>query len=119
MPLHKLESNVGGKLAAKRAARQAAHPPRSTSRERVTLGVIVGNRGFFPGHLARTGRDDMLRALAEEGIDAIALGPEDSVHGAVESRDEAKACAALFRANADKIAGVIVTLPNFGDERAI
>src|SRR6185312_934327 len=43
----------------------------------------------------------------------------DSVHGAVESRDEAKACAALFRKNSDRIAGVVVTLPNFGDERAI
>src|SRR6185437_2127044 len=40
-------------------------------------------------------------------------------HGAVESRDEAKACAALFRKNADKISGVVVTLPNFGDERAV
>ena len=119
MQIHKLESNAGGKLTAKRAASAKARPSRSTPPERVTLGVIVGNRGFFPGHLAQTGRDDILKALAAEGIDAIALGPEDSVHGAVESRDEAKACAALFRANADKIAGVIVTLPNFGDERAI
>ena len=119
MQIHKLESNSGGKLNAKRAAAAKPHPPRSAPAERVTLGVIVGNRGFFPGHLARTGRDEMLKALAAEGIDAIALGPEDSVHGAVESRDEAKACAALFRANSDKIAGVIVTLPNFGDERAI
>jgi len=119
MRIHKLESNAGGKLTAKRSARPASRPPRSNPHERVTLGVIVGNRGFFPGHLASTGRDDMLKALSEEGIDAIALGPEDSVHGAVESRDEAKVCAALFRANADKIAGVIVTLPNFGDERAI
>ena len=119
MHIHKLESNVGGKLTAKRAARPVPRPSRPAPRERVTLGVIVGNRGFFPGHLARTGREDMLKALAEEGIDAIALGPEHSVHGAVESRDEAKACAALFRANADRIGGVIVTLPNFGDERAI
>ncbi len=119
MQIHKLESNAGGKLTAKRAARPAPRPSRSGPAERVTLGVIVGNRGFFPGHLARTGREDMLKALAEEGIDAVALGPDDSVHGAVESRDEAKACAALFRANADRIAGVIVTLPNFGDERAI
>ncbi len=52
-----------------------------------------------------------------EGIDAIVLEVGDSVHGAVESRDEAKACAALFRKHADKIAGVVVTLPNFGDER--
>jgi len=120
--IHKLESNVAGKLDAQRAATSAAQAELRAQRpsaERVTLGVIVGNRGFFPGHLARSGRDDMLRVLAEQGIDAIALTPDDSTHGAVESRDESKACAALFRKHADRIAGVIVTLPNFGDERAI
>jgi L-fucose isomerase-like protein len=119
MRIHQLESNAGGKLAAKRASQPAREPSKPASVERVTLGVIVGNRGFFPGHLARAGREEMLAALAAEGVDAIALRPEDSTHGAVESRDEAKACAALFRKNADKIAGVVVTLPNFGDERAV
>lgn len=119
MRIHQLESNVGGKLVAKEAARAERRALRKPPVERVTLGLLVGNRGFFPGHLARTGRDEMLRAFAEEGIDAIALEPDDSVHGAVESRDESKACAALFRKHSDRIAGVVVTLPNFGDERAI
>ncbi len=61
----------------------------------------------------------MLRVLADEGIEAVALGEQDSRYGAVESRDEAKACAALLQANRDRIGGIIVTLPNFGDERAI
>jgi len=37
----------------------------------------------------------------------------------VETHEEAKRCAALFQANSQRIAGVIVSLPNFGDERAI
>jgi L-fucose isomerase-like protein len=37
----------------------------------------------------------------------------------VETYEEAKRCAALFKSKADAIDGVIVTLPNFGDERAI
>ncbi|HEV8216070.1 MAG TPA: hypothetical protein VGP95_09560, partial [Gemmatimonadaceae bacterium] len=60
-----------------------------------------------------------MRALAEEGYDAVILGAEDTNYGAVESRDEAKACAALFRANRENIDGIIVTLPNFGDERGV
>ena len=52
-------------------------------------------------------------------MDCIVLGPEQSKHGAVETREEAKRCAALFRENRDRIDGIIVTLPNFGDERAI
>src|SRR5437660_5419324 len=87
--------------------------------KKMTMGVIIGNRGFFPDQLARSGREEMIQALAKGGIDAIILGPEDSKHGAVETHEEAKRCAALFRKNSDKIDGVIVSLPNFGDERAI
>ena len=43
-----------------------------------TLGVIVGNRGFFPDHLCDTGRKTILKVLAEEGIQAIALTPEET-----------------------------------------
>jgi L-fucose isomerase-like protein len=88
-------------------------------REKMSMGLIVGNRGFFPDQLAKTGREEMIQALQKAGIDVIVLGPEQSKHGAVETYDEAKRCAELFRAHAARIDGVIVTLPNFGDERAI
>jgi len=88
-------------------------------KKKMTMGVIVGNRGFFPGQLAKSGREEIIQALAKAGMDSIVLGPEDSKHGAVETHEEAKRCAALFKKNADKIDGVVVTLPNFGDERAI
>ncbi len=86
---------------------------------RTTVGLIVGNRGFFPDHLARSGREEMLGALEQAGLDVVALGPGDSKYGAVETREEARRCAALFSANRDRIDGVVVTLPNFGEERAI
>jgi L-fucose isomerase-like protein len=85
----------------------------------MTMGVVVGNRGFFPDELARTGRDEIIEALSKAGMDAVLLSPEQSKHGSVETHEDAKRCAALFRANAERIDGVIVTLPNFGDERAI
>jgi len=84
-----------------------------------TLGVIVGNRGFFPDHLCETGRQTILKVLADEGIHAIALTPEDTKFGSVESLTDAEKCAALFKEHRDEIAGVLVTLPNFGDERAV
>jgi L-fucose isomerase-like protein len=86
---------------------------------RMTMGLIVGNRGFFPDHLAKSGREEMLQVLESAGIDVVVLTPEQSKHGAVETHEEAKRCAALFRAASERIDGVIVTLPNFGDERAI
>jgi L-fucose isomerase-like protein len=88
-------------------------------KKKMSMGVIVGNRGFFPDHLAKTGREEMIRALEAAGVEAVVLGPEDSKYGAVETREEAKKCAALFRSRREELDGVIVTLPNFGDERAV
>ena len=89
------------------------------NKRKMTMGVIVGNRGFFPDHLAKTGREEMIQALQKAGMDAVVLGPEKSKYGAVETYEEAKRCAELFQSKRDVIDGVIVTLPNFGDERAI
>ncbi|NOY80452.1 MAG: fucose isomerase [Kiritimatiellaeota bacterium] len=86
---------------------------------KTTLGLVVGNRGFFPDHLCREGREVMLRVLAEEGLEVVALTPEDTKFGSVESWEDAKRCAELFKKNADRIDGVLVTLPNFGDERGV
>jgi len=85
----------------------------------LTLGVIVGNRGFFPAHLCESGRAEILNVLAEEGFRAIALPLDATKFGAVESYADARKCADLFRAHRDEIDGVLVTLPNFGDERAV
>jgi L-fucose isomerase-like protein len=87
--------------------------------KKMTMGLIVGNRGFFPDHLAKSGREEMLAALRAANIEAVALTPEESKYGAVETREESKRCAELFGRNRDRIDGIVVTLPNFGEERAI
>jgi L-fucose isomerase-like protein len=85
----------------------------------LTLGIIIGNRGFFPAHLCQAGRREILKALEAEGIRAITLPEEASKYGAVESLTDAHKCADLFKAHREEIDGIIVTLPNFGDERAV
>lgn len=84
-----------------------------------TLGIIIGNRGFFPAHLCESGRRDILRVLEKEGIKAITLPLEATKFGAVESLTDAQKCADLFKAHREEIDGILVTLPNFGDERAV
>ncbi|HXX13890.1 MAG TPA: hypothetical protein VEJ47_03215, partial [Candidatus Eremiobacteraceae bacterium] len=81
------------------------------SKRKMTMGLIVGNRGFFPDHLAKSGREEMLAALGKAGFEVVALTPEQSKYGAVETHEEAKRCAELFRSQASAIDGVIVTLP--------
>jgi L-fucose isomerase-like protein len=87
--------------------------------KQMTMGVIVGNRGFFPSHLATSGRLEMIAALEAAGIKPIVLTPEETAHGAVETYEDAKKCAALFKKHAAEIDGIIITLPNFGEERGL
>ena len=89
------------------------------NRKKMTLGVIVGNRNFFPELLAKSGREEMIRVLERKGFDVVVLSPEQTKYGVVETFEDSKRCADLFKKNRDRINGVIVTLPNFGDERAI
>lgn len=98
------------------------YPPVPASRlhERpVTLAVIVGNRGFFPDHLALSGRRTILGIMEKLGLKVV-ITPEDATNvGAIESLEEARFCADVFKQHREEIDGVLVTLPNFGDERAI
>ena len=89
------------------------------AQRKMTFGIIVGNRGFFPHHLAKTGREEIIAVLEAAGATPIVLGPEESHHGSVETYTEAERCAELFKKHAEEIDGIIVTLPNFGEERGI
>ncbi|HEY8542846.1 MAG TPA: L-fucose/L-arabinose isomerase family protein [Pseudothermotoga sp.] len=87
--------------------------------KRICFGVIVGNRDFFPDALVDQGRREILKVLQESGYETICLDPSETKFGAVETLSDAKKCANLFKENSHKIDGLIVTLPNFGDEKAI
>lgn len=87
--------------------------------EKSGIGLIVGNRGFFPDHLCKSGRETFIKILEEKGYEVITLSEKDSKFGSVETWQDAQKCAELFKKNKDKISGIVVTLPNFGDERSI
>lgn len=88
-------------------------------RKSMTFGVIVGNRMFFPDILAQKGREDILKILEDLGHKTIALSDKATPFGTVMTHRDARECADLFKRRADEIDGIIVTLPNFGDEKAI
>ena len=83
------------------------------------LAVIVGNREFFPDRLVGEGRQDILALFKEMNIEPVVLSKKDTNLGGVESWQDAKKCAELFKAHGDRIDGILVTLPNFGDEKAV
>lgn len=85
----------------------------------VTLGVIVGNRDFFPDQLITEGRHDIVEVLNEMNIRYVMLDEQATKLGAVETWEHAKKCAALFKQHQDEIDGILVCLPNFGDEKGV
>ncbi|NDJ78972.1 MAG: fucose isomerase [Chloroflexi bacterium] len=87
--------------------------------DKTTLAVIVGNRDFFPDRLITEGRADILALLEEMDIDPVILDENSTKLGAVETWEHAKICADLFRQHRDEIDGILVLLPNFGDEKGV
>ena len=84
-----------------------------------TFGVIIGNRDFFPDVLVGEARKDVTKLFDSANIKSIMLSPEQTKLGGVETYADARKCADLFRAHRDEIDGVLVCLPNFGDEKGV
>lgn len=90
-----------------------------TKNDKITFGLIVGTRNIFNAKLAQEAREVLLKKMAQWGYDTVILPSEETPTGSIETYQDAKKCAALFSQNRDKINGVIVVLPNFGDELGI
>ncbi len=86
---------------------------------KTTLGVIIGNRDFFPDKLVAEARVEILGLFEKLGIDAILLSDSESKLGGVETFKEAQRCADLFKLHTAAISGIMVILPNFGDEKGV
>ena len=84
-----------------------------------TLAVIIGNRDFFPDQLVSEARRDVVALFESLDIEAVMLDEHETKLGAVETWQHAQACADLFRRHRDRIQGVVVCLPNFGDEKGV
>jgi L-fucose isomerase-like protein len=93
--------------------------PASKSPTTATLGVIIGNREFFPDQLVAEAREDILKLFGESGVWPVALSPDDTKLGGIETHADARKCAELFKNHREDISGVVVLLPNFGDEKGV
>ena len=87
--------------------------------KKATFGLIVGTRGFFNPELAAQGRKDLEAKLDKLGYNYIIPPVDATPNGAIETLADAKLCAELFKQHRDKIDGIVVILPNFGDEQGV
>jgi L-fucose isomerase-like protein len=84
-----------------------------------TFGVIIATRNIFNFQLAVEARKKVLAKLEGMGYGTVILPSSETPTGNVEGYHDAVKCANLFKRNADLIEGIIVILPNFGDELGV
>jgi L-fucose isomerase-like protein len=84
-----------------------------------TLAVIFGNRDFFPDHLVTEARADIIRLFDGLGIKSVMPDENATKLGGVETYADAKICAELLKKHGGDIDGILVVLPNFGDEKGV
>ncbi len=84
--------------------------------QKSTFALFFGNRGFFPGSLIAAAREEVSGVLSAMGHKCIALDAALTRHGAIETPAEGQIYANFLKAHAGEYDGVILCLPNFGDE---
>ena len=84
--------------------------------KKTTFALYFANRGFFPGEVIAEARKEMIKAVTDNGFDYICLDESLTRYGAVETRSEGKIYADFLEQNKGKFDGVILCMPNFGDE---
>ena len=87
--------------------------------KKITLGLIVGSRGFFNGAMALDARREVIAQLDKLGLGYHILPVTETNNGAVETPEDVRKYVKLFDDNRHDIDGIVVLLPNFGDEIAI
>jgi ketose-bisphosphate aldolase len=83
---------------------------------KTTFAVLFGNRGFFPASLQSSAREEILGELKKLGHETLVMDPQATPHGAVETIQDGEKFARFLHDQRGRFGGVIICLPNFGDE---
>jgi len=86
---------------------------------KTVFGLVVGTRGCFNTELAVAGRTQLVTKLEALGYGSVILPTDATPNGLVEDAGDGFKCGKLFSDNRDIIDGIIVVLPNFGNELGV
>ena len=81
-----------------------------------TFALYFGNRGFFPETLIAGARKELTDAVEQLGFQTLVMDEGETRYGAVETAEEGRKYAAFLKQHRGEYDGVILSLPNFGDE---
>lgn len=85
-------------------------------KENTRFALCFGSREFFPSALVAHAQKEMVQILEDLGYSTMLFDGETLPHGAVETTEQGRAFAEFLHRNRGKFGGVILSLPNFGDE---
>ena len=85
-------------------------------KKKMCFALAFCNRGFMPGELIYGAREDMIRAVTDAGYNYIAMDPELTRYGGIETRDEGLLYAKWLKSHEGEYDGVIFSMPIFADE---
>lgn len=88
-------------------------------KKKLTFGLIIGTRNIFNAKLGLSARETTISKLEKLGYDHVILPVSETPSGSIDSVQDAQKCAKLFSEKRDIIDGIIVVLPNFGNEIGI
>ena len=83
------------------------------------IAVLIANRGFFPSSVIDSAREEIKEAISRVGAEALFMDADLTRYGAVETRAEGECYSEFLKKNAGEYDGLIICLPNFGDENGI
>ena len=83
------------------------------------LALLVANRGFFPSSVIEATYVDMRAAAARAGVELLEIEEGKVKYNAVETTQEGMVYHDFLEAHNGEYDGVIISLPNFGDENGI
>lgn len=83
---------------------------------KVTFAIYLGNRGFFPGEVIDDARKELCSVIEGAGYGYLSMDENRTRYGAVETIEEGKLFAEFLKENEGRYQGIILCLPNFGDE---
>jgi len=83
------------------------------------LALLIANRGFFPSEVIESARSEMMEAARRSGVEFLIPDVSLTKHGAVETYQEGVLFRQFLNQHLNEFDGVVICLPNFGDENGI
>ncbi|MCI5970365.1 MAG: hypothetical protein MRZ29_04335, partial [Oscillospiraceae bacterium] len=80
--------------------------------KKTTFALYFGNRGFFPGELIASARDEMTKVLENLGFGYIIADENATRYGAVETIEEGAFYKDFLKKHEGEFDGIIICLPN-------